>query len=387
MELQERGFGEVPDKYVCANCFANQGIKNFIERNAIEHVCSYCGKKNEADLVSASLEDVVGLIVRSIRRLYNDPNNCLPWDNEDQCFAGITYDIEDVLMQMEFDLTLENQRKWHLLYNDLIDQIDIRIWTPRECGPLSESEASLAGWHRFVKQVKHNSRYIFTLIKYKPEPYEDQDTPLPSQMLAYIHRYIQKTGVIRNFKKGDIVYRVRVCYENEKVNDTAHDLGTPISKHANTSNRMSPAGIPMFYGAQEKETALQEALSIEHKSKTYKRIRCVKVATFILLKNIPVIDFSERHEFCLFDEEAEDRVINAKAFLNNFVREISIPIVKDGREHVEYVPSQIVTEYLKYKCLDDRGKRIKGILYPSSKGKGISCALFFRNKHCVDKVV
>jgi len=34
IELEERGFGEVPDKYVCVNCFANQGIKNFIKKNA-----------------------------------------------------------------------------------------------------------------------------------------------------------------------------------------------------------------------------------------------------------------------------------------------------------------------------------------------------------------
>ncbi len=69
------------------------------------------------------------------------------------------------------------------------------------------------------------------------------------------------------------------------------------------------------------------------------------------------------------------------------MRELSKPIEKDGREHIEYVPTQIVAEYLKYKCksIDSKRKRIKGILYPSSRCNGISCALFLRNTHCVDK--
>ncbi len=386
MELQERGFGEVAEKYVCANCFANQGIKDFIAKKAVERSCSYCDTKvsNKCEPIAAYLEDVVGLIMRSIKRLYEDPINSLPWDNEDKCYVGVPCDSRDVLIQMEFDLTATNRKKWDLLYNDVIDPIDDCIWTPLDHNRFSKSESSLAGWYRFVKQVKHNSRYIFTLIGYKPDPYEDQDTPLPSQMLGRIHRFIRKTKIIRSVNKGKIFYRVRVCYNSEKVNDTAHDLGTPKSKYATTSNRMSPAGIPMFYGARDKITALNEALSVERKSKTEKKIGYVKIARFKLLKDISIVDFTRRHEFCLFDEKAEDRVINAKAFLNHFIREISMPIAKDGREHVEYVPSQIVTEYLKYKCTDTNGKRIKGILYPSSKDKGVSCALFFRNKQCVD---
>ena len=327
IELQERGFGEVAEKYVCANCFANQGIKDFISNNAVEHYCSYCGKKvsNKRGPIAASLEDVVGLIVRSINRLYTPPNGYLYWDNEEDEYAGTTYDLSDVLLQMGFDLTLADSKKWDLLYDDLTSPIDSRLWTPREYNSLSKSEAYMAGWDRFVKQVKHKSRYIFSLLNYKPDPYEDQDVPFPSQILGRIHRYIKKTEMIRMVKKEETFYRVRVCYENEQVNDTAQDLGTPKVKDAKVANRMSPAGIPMFYGAIDKETALNEALSVELKSKTEKKIFCVKIAKFILLKNISIVDFTKRHEFCLFDDSMEDHVLNAKAFLNGFIREMIFP--------------------------------------------------------------
>ena len=121
IELQERGFGEVPDKYVCSACFANKGIEDFIDRNAVEYFCSYCGKKIAIGKtpIAVSLEDVVGLIMQSISRLYDDPNNCLIWDNEDDCYFGITLDLDEVLSEMGLELTATNKVAYDLLYNDL----------------------------------------------------------------------------------------------------------------------------------------------------------------------------------------------------------------------------------------------------------------------------
>ena len=60
-----------------------------------------------------------------------------------------------------------------------------------------------------------------------------------------------------------------------------------------------------------------------------------------------------------------------------FVPEFAQPVEKDGREHVEYVPSQIVTEYVRYRLPERIGKPIRGILYPSArKSRGIGCVLF-----------
>ncbi|MFA5410347.1 MAG: HEPN-associated N-terminal domain-containing protein [Candidatus Omnitrophota bacterium] len=386
IELQARGYGEVPDKYVCAACFGNQGIKDFIERNAIEYFCSYCERKTSqgGNPISASLEDVVGLIVRSLNRLYDDPNNCLPWDSEDHCYFGTTYYIDDVLYDMGLSLTVKDQEMADQLSQDLTQHIDCDTWTPREISILSKSEAYELGWERFVKQVKHYSRFIFSLIHYKPDPYESRDVPLPSQMLSKILHMIHDTSMVRIVKKGAIFYRTRICFEGESIKDTAHDLGAPTNENAKFSNRMSPEGIPMFYGAFEEETAEEEIRAIKYRSGQLKKALSIKIAQFVLLRDISVVDFTRRHDYCLFDEEIDERELNMKAFLNHFVRELSKPIEKDGREHIDYVPTQIVTEYLKYKCVDRKDRRIKGIVYPSARRDGTSCALFIRNNHCVN---
>ncbi len=386
MELQARGYGEVPDKYVCADCFSNSGIKKFIIQNAASLICSYCGRKTRTDsgLIAASLEDVVGLIIRSIRRLYGDPNNSLPWDNEDQCYVGITCDLHDVLGEMGLELTSDDAQVYDSLYNDLVHYIDCDLWT--DTGAFSKKEAYQAGWRRFVEQVKHNSRYTFSLIKYKPDPYEDYDTPLPSKLLPKILSLINESEMRVVLKKGTAFYRARIVSKGEKVNDCAKDLGPPRKEDAVLSNRMSPAGIPMFYGALDKETAIEEIRAVKHTAVAVKKFQTIKIARFVLLKEITVVDFSHRQECCLFDENISIEELNAKAFLNHFVRELSMPIKKDGREHIEYVPTQIVAEYLKYKChcIGTAKKRIKGILYPSAQYAGVSSALFLHNEHCVD---
>ncbi len=147
---------------------------------------------------------------------------------------------------------------------------------------------------------------------------------------------------------------------------------------------MSHEGIPMFYGAIEKQAAEEEVRAIKYRSAELKKAQSVKTAKFVLLRDISIVDFTRRHDYCLFQEEIDERALNTKAFLNHFVLELSKPIEKDWGENIDYVPTQIVTEYLKYKCLDRRDKRIKGILYPSSRRNGISCTLFIRHNHCVN---
>jgi hypothetical protein len=63
------------------------------------------------------------------------------------------------------------------------------------------------------------------------------------------------------------------------------------------------------------------------------------------------------------------------SFLHAFTREIVKPVPRDERTHIDYLPTQVFTEYLR----DARfgGKRIDGIRYPSATGKaGANVVLF-----------
>ena len=44
-------------------------------------------------------------------------------------------------------------------------------------------------------------------------------------------------------------------------------------------------------------------------------------------------------------------------------------VARDGREHIEYVPTQIVTEYFRFRFMTYDNRKVLGILYESSLRK------------------
>ena len=63
-------------------------------------------------------------------------------------------------------------------------------------------------------------------------------------------------------------------------------------------------------------------------------------------------------------------------FLHHIAREISRPIARDDRVHVEYVPTQVVTEF--FRTVATRGEsNIDGIAYRSSRRTGKSSMVLF----------
>lgn len=50
-------------------------------------------------------------------------------------------------------------------------------------------------------------------------------------------------------------------------------------------------------------------------------------------------------------------------FLNKFSVKVSSPIERDGREHTEYVPTQMLSEYFRH-IFKYKKHSIDGILYP-----------------------
>jgi hypothetical protein len=66
-------------------------------------------------------------------------------------------------------------------------------------------------------------------------------------------------------------------------------------------------------------------------------------------------------------------------FLHNTSREISRPIARDDRVHVEYVPTQVVTEYVCTVVRIDR-RKIDGIRYSSSRRHAATALVLFADQ-------
>jgi hypothetical protein len=142
---------------------------------------------------------------------------------------------------------------------------------------------------------------------------------------------------------------------------------------------MSAAGIPVFYGALDKQTA-----GLEVESADPNRPVCT-IGEFETLRPVRVLDLGHQIQgVSLFDpQKRHQRPV--RAFLRQFRKSISRPIEKDDRIHIEYVPTQVVAEYFRHIFTDPKGAHLDGILYPSTKRvDGICCVLFMAATDCVD---
>lgn len=89
------------DLAVCGGCFADEGIKSFIEENATDEECSFCGATSE-NPIAASIREVAEFIEEGVRRAYGNPDECgMSWDSEDQrYYPGSTYDTTDLVSDL-----------------------------------------------------------------------------------------------------------------------------------------------------------------------------------------------------------------------------------------------------------------------------------------------
>lgn len=222
------------------------------------------------------------------------------------------------------------------------------------------------GWEDFVRTVKHKSRFFFSTISAPNENVPTDHTP--SEMLAEIGRAVSDLGLVRSWPVGSQLFRVRNREADAIWPLDATQLGPPSNEKAQ-AQRMNPAGISYFYLAKERETALAEVVREPHCQ--------AAVALFRLCRDLWLLDLTQFPKFpSIFDRKhrAERELL---LFLFAFTRQISEPVKKDGREHIDYVPSQVVSEYFAkiYRMAD--GNPLDGMAYESAvRPGGINIVLF-----------
>jgi RES domain-containing protein len=125
---------------------------------------------------------------------------------------------------------------------------------------------------------------------------------------------------------------------------------------------MNPPGIAYFYLALEPETAIAEAID---KPPCY-----AAVAEFEATQQFLVLDLTELPPSpSIFDSEHSE-VRQGLLFLDRFIEAIAIPVTKDGREHVDYIPSQVICEFFAQIFRVHGRGQLDGILYPSAVRPG-----------------
>jgi hypothetical protein len=121
---------------------------------------------------------------------------------------------------------------------------------------------------------------------------------------------------------------------------------------------MNPAGISYFYLAFEQETAVAEVIDKPPCHAAIGAFEVKKELTFLDLTELPPLPSMFNSDY---SEEREGLI-----FLDHFIDAIAIPVTKDGREHVDYLPSQVICEFFSQVFQIDGENQIDGIAYPSA---------------------
>ena len=122
----------------------------------------------------------------------------------------------------------------------------------RESGSKAEhfhsSASRISGW------VREHDGPLDEGPRHDAQANEAADGIPPEQMLTRLETIIDELGLVSS---RDVAW-VRACHLRPDESPSASRLGNVAGAFAKQSNRNSPAGVAIFYGSADAETALEE---------------------------------------------------------------------------------------------------------------------------------
>ena len=355
------------DEYVCVNCFTDEGLIRFVEENAVANECSFCVSADD-EAIAAPIEDVSQHFLGCISREYDLAVNQLGWVGSEGGYVGLHWDGFDLAtdeLELEFPQANEGPLL-QALFGELFDQ----DWCRENAYGLDDLERPGYSWEYFKKVVMHQRRYFFLDDAGDPD---DLEVLSPAEILQTTFEYAQEMGLFKVLPDGSRIIRAR-WEEGGERHETPGELGPPPEDKATQANRMSPAGIPMFYGCDDEDTALREAASGPGFF-AFGEFETVRTAVLLDLTDIPEVPglFEDVPDFQAVDPR------RALRFLHHVAGEMSRRIERDDRVHIEYVPTQVVTEFIRARVIWGESK-VDGIRYASSVDEGHASYVFFADQ-------
>lgn len=233
-------------------------------------------------------------------------------------------------------------------------------WCDFDVGALDLDHALWSSWESFCQTVKHKRRFFF-----HNSGRDDHDSFTPASLLSSIARASETLGLVVELPAGLGLWRARPGLPKGGRRLAASDFGPPPVEFALQSNRMNPAGIPMLYLASSRATALKETREKHAKVGLWRSKRPIRILDLRHVPQVPGI----------FSEEARTYALTLK-FLHDFANDIMKPVARNNQVHIDYLPSQVVTEFMRNYVFSDGA--LDGVAYGSTvHRRGWNLALFF----------
>lgn len=350
-EDEGRGFSSLPRDHVCDECFDDDALGELIRENATASACDYCGRSS-VEPIAAETDLVMAAIVAGINSEFVRAIDELPWESAEGGWQGArTWDGMDLFDEIGWPFVSEE------LADDVVAALGEEPWCRQVFTGVDAEDLEL-DWHQFVETVSHERRFLFGGV----------------DSLAAVGELFSSHGLLGSLSPEDVLSRVRVHDARDPIRSVA-DLGTPPSRAAR-ANRMSAAGIPLFYAARDDDTAIAETVAPVDAAE-----QKIALGHFQLTAPLQVLDLTQLPSPPSLFDQARHEERGDLLFLHSFAREVSKPVRRDGSEHIDYVPTQILCEYIRHEFADGG---VGGILFRSTmRPGGTVAALFIDRDDCL----
>lgn len=350
LEVEERGWRD-PCTYVCQHCVQDPFLRGLVRKNLTDTRCMYCQSKTRK---SAPLAVLMHAVLQAVKRSFNDFVNAgCPTDREIsiECLSS-----DDVLVSVLHSEGIEWPEK---LVLDVARAFGNDGWVDAPDGEWMGShlnERLLWSWDTFAFEVKHKSRFNFQTKK-KATTYGDDLIDI-GEILPFLGQLVRKQQMVITVPQSAVFHRVRLgCHP---LSDP-EELGPP-PREKSPAGRMNPIGIPYFYLAFDEATALAETSRDISSS--------VTISDWVLTRDARVVDLTALPPIPSVFDCAKKSKAELSIFLSRFSDEISKPVIRDGSEHIDYIPTQVVSEYLAQVFKSSNGLHLDGMIYPSAAISG-----------------
>jgi hypothetical protein len=360
----EQGWSDT-DQYVCKACLDEPVLEAAVEAEADPgEACSFCGSSP-----AASLDVVMELFVQGVRHLYDRTIDVLYWD-------------DDVTPRMTTDELVWEFADIFVGGEDLIEAVQASMgyeeWVATDFAVPHHGDAMMFAWEQFSHAVKFETRYVIWLKT--PDPYEGERGEVPvAEILNKVADIVDEFDLVKEQPALNAWWRAQP-HDAAAIDHTPGRLGTVPAHLANKPNRMSPAGIPMFYGAQTPATAIAEVLSSPPAGgpvPTY-----VTCAAFQTSRTTRVLDLTSLAPIPSVFDPDNWYLFHKLRFLHRFVDQLSSKATPEW-EAVDYVPTQVLTEFF-LRVYGQPDESLDGIVYRSAVTGEPAVVLDVTNSRCVD---
>lgn len=352
MEAEDRGW-YAPEGFACEDCVEDAYLKEVVRQNVASRKCSFCGK-GARSYIAAPVEALMHPIADTVFYFFNDPTHAgVPWDGGPVIEGTYTAD-----MLMSLPLECHDD-----LFEVIVEAFTFTEWVPSARGHWMSShthEILEDSWHSFVSMVKHETRFHFH--RAGPGDIAGPEDVGPGEVLSALGQFAKSMGLVKEVPAGTRLYRARVREHGTTWTADASAMSAPPSDLAR-AGRMNPAGISYLYCALDAATAVAETIAgppVQLEMAEFEAMATLAVLNLCDIPGVPsIFDSASRHTY------------EALLFLESFIDEISQPVRKDGHEHIDYVPSQVVCEWFAQVFEPSHeSSRLDGLLYPSAVAPG-----------------